>query len=77
MSDSEYLIYEAVEIEDIRIADINLITDRKTVYPIVQKMIQSGYIELKQQIKEKYKPKLVKFIRLTNQKKTKQNTNDI
>ena len=77
MSDNEYLIYEALEVEDIRIADINLITDRKTVYPIVQKMIQSGYIELKQQIKEKYKPKLVKFIRLTNQKKTKQNTNDI
>ena len=67
MSDSEYLIYEAVEIEDIRIADINLITDRKTVYPIIQKMIQSGYIELKQQIKEKYKPKLVKFIRMSNQ----------
>ena len=67
MSDSEYLVYEALEIEDIRIADINLITDRKTVYPIIQKMIQSGYIELKQQIKEKYKPKLVKFIRMSNQ----------
>ena len=51
MSDNEYLIYEALDQEDIRIADINLITDRKTVYPILQKMLQSGYIELKQQIK--------------------------
>ena len=74
MSDNEYLIYEALELEDIRIADINLITDHKTVYPIIQKMIQSGYIELKQQIKEKYKPKLVKFIKLTSQKKTAEKT---
>ena len=34
-------------------------------------MIQSGYIELKQQIKEKYRPKLVKFIRLKRQIKSK------
>ncbi|MBC8295773.1 MAG: primosomal protein N', partial [Pelagibacterales bacterium] len=77
MSDSEYLIYEAVEIEDIRIADINLITDRKTVYPIIQKMIQSGYIELKQQIKEKYKPKLVKFIRMSNQIMSRQTIKEV
>ena len=77
MSDNEYLIYEALELEDIRIEDINLITDRKTVYPIIQKMIQSGYIELKQQIKEKYKPKLVKFIRLTRQVKSKQIIKDV
>ena len=77
MSDNEYLIYEALELEDIRIADINLITDHKTVYPIIQKMIQSGYIELKQQIKEKYKPKLVKFIKLTSQKKSKKSIKDV
>jgi len=77
MSDNEYLIYEALELEDIRIADINLITDRKTVYPIIQKMIQSGYIELMQQIKEKYKPKLVKFIKLTSQKKSQKSIKDV
>ena len=63
--------------EDIRISDINLITDRKTVYPIIQKMIQSGYIELKQQIKEKYKPKFVKFIRLKSKIKSKKTVKDI
>ena len=40
-------------------------------------MIQSGYIELKQQIKEKYRPKLVKFIRLKRQIKSKQNIEGI
>ena len=77
MTDNEYLIYEALELEDIRIEDINLITDRKTVYPIIQKMIQSGYIELKQQIKEKYKPKLVKFIRLATHIKSEEIIKDI
>ena len=77
MTDNEYLIYEALELEDIRIEDINLITDRKTVYPIIQKMIQSGYIELKQQIKEKYKPKLVKFIRLASHIKSEEIIKDI
>ena len=77
MSDNEYLIYEALDQEDVRIADINLITDRKTVYPILQKMIQSGYIELKQQIKEKYRPKLVKFIRLKRQIKSKKSIDRI
>ena len=77
MTDNEYLIYEALELEDIRIEDINLITDRKTVYPIIQKMIQSGYIELKQQIQEKYKPKLVKFIRLASHIKSEEIIKDI
>ncbi len=77
MSDNEYLIYEALEKEDIRISDINLITERKTVYPIIQKMIQSGYIELKQEIKEKYKPKFVKFIRVASKIKSKQTVKDI
>ena len=77
MTDNEYLIYEALELEDIRIEDINLITDRKTVYPIIQKMIQSGYIELKQHIKEKYKPKLVKFIRLASHIKSEEIIKDI
>ena len=77
MTDNEYLIYEALELEDIRIEDINLITDRKTVYPIIQKMIQSGYIELKQQIQEKYKPKLVKFIRLATHIKSEEIIEDI
>ena len=77
MSDNEYLIYEALDIEDIRIEDINLITDRKTVYPIIQKMIQSGYIELKQQIKEKYKPKFVKYIRLSSQLKSNKTIKDV
>src|SRR5574343_530213 len=68
LSDKEYLIIEAVEIQgSISISDIQKILDQKTVMPLIKAMIQKGYIFLEEEIQEKYKAKTKKFIFLNEE----------
>lgn len=62
----EYLIIEALKNRDeITIDEIRSLLNQKTVYPIIKKLLKERYVFLKEEMKEKYKPKLVDYIRLT------------
>ena len=62
MSDDEYLIYDALDFQNLKMNDISEILNKKNPYPIIQKMILKGYVELNYEIKEKYKPKLLNAV---------------
>ena len=62
MSDDEYLIYDALDFQNLKLNDISEILSKKNPYPIIQKMILKGYVELNYEIKEKYKPKLLNVL---------------
>ena len=62
MSDEEYLIYDALDFQNLKLNDISEIINKKNPYPIIQKMILSGYVELNYELKEKYRPKLLNVI---------------
>lgn len=65
LSDKEYLIAEALSIQnELSINDIQQILQQKTVYPLVQKLLDKKLIYLKEELKEKYKPKQVNCLRL-------------
>jgi len=53
MSDDEYLIYDALDFQNLKMNDISEILNKKNPYPIIQKMILKGYVELNYEIKEK------------------------
>ncbi len=64
-SDKEYLIAEALTIQnEIAISDIQKILDQKTVYPILYKLLEKGVIYIKEEIKSKYKPKMIPSVKL-------------
>ena len=65
MSDDEYLIYDALDFQNLKMNDISEILNKKNPYPIIQKMILKGYVELNYEIKEKYKPKLLNIISIS------------
>lgn len=65
LEDAEYLILEALEHQsDLKIEEVGKILDKKNVFPVVHAMIQKGYIFVKEEIFQEYKPKLIPYIRL-------------
>ncbi|MGV9002892.1 replication restart helicase PriA [Flavobacterium sp.] len=68
LTDDEFLVYEALQHQSsLRIQDVISILNRKTVLPIIQKLINKEIISLHEEIQEEYKPKLVKYIRLNEE----------
>ena len=66
ISDEEILILDALDIKKIRIDEVKLILNKKNIFRTVNNLIQRGYINSIESIKEKYKPKLIKFLKLNN-----------
>ena len=68
LKDDEYLIYEALQRQSsISIQEIIKILGKKTVLPVINAMLSKGVLVLQEEVSEKYKPKLVKYIRLHEQ----------
>lgn len=65
LSDSEYLIAEALSIQEtITIDEVRGILDRKTVYPVIKSLLEKRIIYLKEDLQEKYRPKTVVCVEL-------------
>ena len=68
LTDDEYLIMEALENQSaLKISELSKIINKKNVLAPVKGLLAKQYIKLREEIYEQYKPKLVKYIRLTNQ----------
>ncbi len=65
LSDAEYIVSEALLIKkELTITEIQKILDRKSVYPVVNKLIQKGICFVQENMKDKYKSKEEIFILL-------------
>ncbi|MHC0444861.1 replication restart helicase PriA [Flavobacterium sp. 3-218] len=65
LSDDEFLIYEALHHQSsLKVQEIASILNRKNILPILQKLIAKDIIFLDEEIKETYKPKLVRYVKL-------------
>ena len=67
LNDNEYLIYEALEVRNIlSLQEISEILNIKNVHRVVKSLIEKRAIVVEEDLKRKYKPKLVQFVRLTD-----------
>lgn len=65
LSDEEFLVYEALQQQSsLKVQEIISILNKKNIFPILQKMIAKDIIVLEEEIKESYKPKLVRYVKL-------------
>lgn len=65
LSDDEFLIFEALEKQSsLKIQDVVSILSKKTVLPVIQKLLAKNVILLQEEVIENYKPKLIRFVRL-------------
>ena len=66
LSDKEYLIVDALEVRNVlSITDVSQIIEQKTVYPVIKRLIEKGVIIIQEELKEKFKPKIESFVKLT------------
>ena len=65
LSDAEYIISEALEIRKaLSLLEIQKLLDKKSVYPVINKLIQKGICFVQENMKDKYKIKEETFILL-------------
>jgi len=68
LSDDEYLIYQALQLQSsLKVQDIIFILNKKSVFPILQKLIDKNILVLQEEMLESYKPKLVRYVRLSKE----------
>ncbi|HLS30213.1 MAG TPA: primosomal protein N' [Flavobacteriaceae bacterium] len=66
ITDEEYLILEALERQSIlKTQEVSEILSKKTVLPVLNGMVKKGLIVVNQEIYKQYKPKLIRYVRLT------------
>ncbi|BFM44642.1 primosomal protein N' [Flavobacterium sp. CFS9] len=65
LSDDEFLIYEALQHQSsLKVQEIASILNKKNILPTLQKLLARDVIVLDEEIKEGYKPKLVRYVKL-------------
>jgi len=82
LTDREYQIYEALEIRNVlNLQEISEILNIKNVHKVVKALIEKKAIIVEEDLKRKYKVKLIPFVRLTeyadNEKNLEQIFNEI
>ncbi|GAA3613032.1 primosomal protein N' [Flavivirga amylovorans] len=65
LKDDEFLVYEALHHQSsLKIHDISNILDKKNVLPVIKRLIEKDAISVEEEVYEKYKPKLVRYVKL-------------
>ncbi|WP_053975407.1 replication restart helicase PriA [Mangrovimonas xylaniphaga] len=65
LRDDEFLVYEALQYQSsLKIQDLESILDRKNVLPILKRLLEKNIISVEEEVYEKYKPKLVRYVKL-------------
>ena len=65
LKDDEYLVIEALQQQtSLKVDEINAIIDRKNSFPVLKRLLNHKVIALEQELTEKYKPKLIRCVRL-------------
>ncbi|SDS13827.1 replication restart DNA helicase PriA [Formosa sp. Hel1_31_208] len=63
--DDEFIVYEALHHQSsLKIQDLMSILDKKNVLPVIKRLLEKNAISVQEEIYEKYKPKLVRYVKL-------------
>ena len=66
LGNDEYLIAEALHIQrEVSVDDARKILNKKTVFPVIQGLLNKGVLFLREDLREKFKPRKVTAVRLT------------
>lgn len=66
ITDEEYMILEALERQSIlKTQEVTDILSKKTVLPVLNGMVKKGLIVVNQEIYKQYKPKIIRYVKLS------------
>jgi len=64
LSDSQFIVYEALQKQNLTIHEISQITDIKKVMPLIMDMVDKNLAVIHQRLEEKFKPRKVRMVQL-------------
>jgi primosomal protein N' (replication factor Y) len=68
LDDEAFALCEALDVrQTLTMEDISTILDKKTVYPIVRKLLNEGVILVYEEIQQRYQPKYETYVRLSEE----------
>ncbi len=66
LNDKEYLVAEALSIQsELKIEEVRKLLDQKTIYGIIQSLLEKRVIYIEEELKQKYKPKKIVCVKLS------------
>lgn len=66
LTDKEFLIVEALELREVLTLDEAMeILEQKIVYPVIKSLLEKQIVQVQEELKERYKPRMVQFVRLS------------
>lgn len=72
LEDQEFLIFEALQRQSsLKIQEVMQLLDKKTVLPVINRLVSKNIIIVNQEIFEQYKPKLVRYVKLNEKHSSK------
>nr|WP_121665815.1 primosomal protein N' [Mesonia aquimarina] len=67
LTDDEFLIFEALQNQSLlKIQEVMQLLSKKTVLPVINKLVSKKVIIVNQEIYKQYKPKLIRYIKLSS-----------
>ncbi|CAN5919166.1 primosomal protein N' [soil metagenome] len=68
LDDESFAICEALDVKTtLTLEDISAILDRKTVYPVIRKLLEEGVILVYEEIQQRYQAKYETYVRLSDE----------
>ncbi|BAV95430.1 replication restart helicase PriA [Ichthyobacterium seriolicida] len=64
MSDDELSVYKALNYRALSIDNLSKVLNNKDIIPIINNLIEKKLIKVEDVVKDKYKPKMVKYVRI-------------
>jgi primosomal protein N' (replication factor Y) len=78
LKDDEFLIYEALHHQSsLKIQDVVSILDKKRVLPVINSLVEKEVLHLKEELYEKYQPKLVRYVKLHSNYKSEEKLQEL
>ncbi len=66
LKDDEFLVYEALQYQSaLKVNEISNILDKNNILPVLKRLLEKDAIRVEEEIHEKYKPKLVRYVKLS------------
>ncbi len=78
LTDNEYILLEALETRNVlSYSEASLILSLKNPQPVIKQLLSKKFILLFEEVKEKYKPKMVSYIRLSEEFEKEENLKEL
>ncbi len=78
LTNDEFRVIEALEKEErLKVAELGKLLNKKNAVSVLKKMLEKNFIRVKEELYEKYRPKLVRYVKLNERYRDEARLNEV